>query len=176
MYFVAVVTAALLLILPTRLSVIRIAGTAIAYVLFVVNRVETRRIVMATAVLVWVIATAYFARRLDRLGQTVGANLVGVISDLWLIAMLTLLALESYIVSGLLLISVASWIPRAGKTKVWVALVFALLGGWLIIAAKLDFDLELRRWYLLGALALGIFASLLVSAQEVEQREDVHPQ
>jgi hypothetical protein len=90
--------------------------------------------------------------------------------------MLTLLSLESYIVTGLLLISAASWLPKAGRLRPALAIAFALLGGWLIIAAKLDFDLELRRWYLLGALALGIGASLLASAQEVQQREDVHPQ
>jgi hypothetical protein len=155
---------------------IRIVVTTMVYFAFILGRIETRRIVMASAVAVWLIASAYFAARLQKLGRKVGASIVGVISDMWLIAMLTLLTLEGYIVTGLLLISAASWIPRTRWIKPWLAVAFALFGGWLIIAAQVDFDLELRRWYLLGALAIGIGGSLLTSAQEVQQREDVHPE
>jgi hypothetical protein len=176
MFFAGAVLTGLLLFLPTRIFPIRVAATMIAYWVFIAARIETRRILLATAVAVWVIASTYFARPLQGFGHKVSATVFGLIVDLWLIAMLTLLSLESYIVTGLLLISAASWLPKAGRLRPALAIAFALLGGWLIIAAKLDFDLELRRWYLLGALALGIGASLLASAQEVQQREDVHPQ
>jgi hypothetical protein len=180
LYFVAAAVAALLLTLSSWTSswmgAIRIAATALAYGLFVAGRIETRRIAMATMVAVWVIASTYFARRLTKMGREVVASVFGTIADLWLIAMLTLLSLEGYIVTGLLLIAAASWLPRAGRARAGLTAAFALIGGWLIIAAEVDFDLELRRWYLLGALAVGIGASLLASAQEVQQGKDVHPQ
>jgi hypothetical protein len=176
MFCVLTLIAALVLLLPNWQAAIRFSAILIAFVLFIAVRMETRRIVIAVSVLLWVSATAYFTRRLMKIGQGVQASLAGAISDLWLIAMLTLLTLEGYIVTGLLLISAASWIPRAGKAKVWFATAYALLGAWLIIAAKLDTNLELRRWYLLGALGVAIAASLLASMQKVQQREDVHPQ
>jgi hypothetical protein len=172
----AAVVAAVFMLLPRWTSGLRIAAILAAYLVFATSRIETRRFVMATAVLVWVLASTYFVGRLERLEQPVAAKIVGAISDLWLIAMLTLLSLQGYIVTGLLLLSAASWIPRAGKSRFWFALAYVVLGGWLIIAAKLDINLELRRWYLLGALAVGIGASLVASAQEVQQREDVHPE
>ena len=176
MFCVAVAIATLVLLLPNFTTAIRLLATLAAFVLFVASRMESRRAVLATSVFVWVSASAYFTRRLLNLTHGHQVSLVGAISDLWLIAMLTLLSLEGYIVTGLLLISAASWIPWAGKTKPWFALAYLLLGGWLIIAAKLDINLELRRWYLLGALAVGIGVSLFASAQEVQEREDVHPQ
>ncbi len=175
-FWLSAVIAMLVLLLPNFTTAIRLGATLVAFVLFMAIRIETRRTVIAASVFIWVTASAYFTRRLLNLSQGAGTSLAGAISDLWLIAMLTLLSLEGYIVTGLLLISAASWIPRAGKAKSWFALSYALLGGWLIIAAKLDINLELRRWYLLGALAVGIVASLLASAQEMQQREDVHPQ
>ena len=177
MMFVAAAAFAALVLVSAGYSLrTRVVATAICFVLFVGSRIEMRRLGMATAVLVWVLAATYFVTRLERLRYPLAATAIGAISDVWLIAMLTLLALEAYIVAGLLLVSAVSWIPRAGKTRVWFATAYAVLGGWLIIAAKLDINLELRRWYLLGALAVGIGASLLASAQEVQQREDVHPQ
>jgi len=176
MFFVAAGIAALVVLLPKWMLAIRTIVTFVAFALFVASRMESRRIVLAAAVFVWVSASAYFTRRLLGLRHRHNASLVGAISDLWLIAMLTLLTLPGYVVTGLLLISTASWLPRAGRRKSWLAGVFALLGGWLIIAAKLDLDLELRRWYLLGALAVGIGGSLFSSAEEVQQREDVHPE
>jgi hypothetical protein len=176
MFCVAAATATLILLLPNFTTAIRLLATFAAFVLFVASRIESRRAVLAASVFVWVSASAYFTRRLLNLKHRHHVSLAGTISDLWLIAMLTLLSLEGYIVTGLLLLSAASWIPRTGKTKVWFAVAYALLGGWLIIAAKLDINLELRRWYLLGALAVGIGASLVASAQEVQQREDIHPE
>lgn len=176
MFVGAAAFAALIMVLPDHSLLARVAATSICFVLFVSSRIEMRRLMLATAVLVWVLAATYFAKRLERLRQTLAGKITGSISDLWLIAMLTLLALEGYIVTGLLMVSATSWIPRAGKVKRWFALAYVLLGGWLIIAAKLDINLELRRWYLLGALAIGIAASLLASAQEVQQRENVDPQ
>jgi hypothetical protein len=175
MFCVAAGIAPLILLLPNRATAIRLLATFVAFVLFVVSRMESRRAVLAASVFVWVSASAYITRRLLKLKHGYHVSLVGAISDLWLIAMLTLLSLEGYIVTGLLLISAASWIPRAGKAKVWFAMAYAVWGGWLIIAAPLDINLELRRWYLLGALAVGIGASLLASAQEMQQREDIHP-
>jgi hypothetical protein len=172
----AAVVAALLIVIPTRTTVVRLVVTMLAYGIFITARFEIRRIVIATLVAVWVIVTTYYAERARTLGRAAVASAFGMISDLWLIAMLTLLTLEGYLVTGLLLISAASWLPRAGKAKPWLTIAFALLGGWLIIAAKVDINLELRRWYLLGAFALGIAASLLISAQEVQQRKDVDPQ
>jgi hypothetical protein len=176
MFCVAAGIATLVLLLPNFTAAIRLLTTLAAFVLFVASRIESRRAVLATSVFVWVSASAYFTRRLLNRKHGYQVSLAGAISDLWLIAMLTLLSLEGYIVAGLLLVSAASWIPRAGKTKVWFAIAYAVLGGWLIIAAKVDINLELRRWYLLGALAVGIGASLFASTQEVQQREDVHPQ
>ena len=176
MFGVAAATATLVLLLPNFTTAIRLLATFGAFVLFVASRIESRRAVLAASVFVWVSASAHFTRRLLNLKHRHHVSLAGAISDLWVIAMLTLLSLEGYIVTGLLLISAASWTPRAGKTKVWFAVAYALLGGWLIIAAKLDINLELRRWYLLGALAVGISASLFASTQEVQQREDVHPE
>jgi hypothetical protein len=176
MLCVAAGIAMLVLLLPDWTIAIRFGAIVVAFVLFMAIRIETRRTMIAAAVLVWVSASAYFTRRLLKLKHGYHASLVGAISDVWLIAMLTLLSLQGYIVTGLLLVSAASWIPRAGKAKVWFAMAYAVLGGWLIIAAQLDINLELRRWYLLGALAVGIGASLFVSAQEMQQREDVYPQ
>jgi hypothetical protein len=168
--------AGILLIVPSSFHPMRLVAIGTAYLIFVPGRIEVVRIALASAVALWVTATSIFAIRLAKANRDRLAAVVGSASDLWLIAMLTLLSLEGYIVTGLLLISAASWIPRAGKTKLWLVLAYALLGGWLIIAAKVDINLELRRWYLLGALALGIAGSLLVSAQEMQQRENVHPQ
>jgi hypothetical protein len=146
------------------------------YLIFVPGRIEITRLLLATGVTAWVTVTSLFAIRLEKVNRREWAAVAGSVSDLWLIAILTLLTLPGYVVTGLLLISAASWLPRAGQTRYWLAIAYVLLGGWLIIAAKLDLYLELRRWYLLGALALGIAASLFVSTQEVQQREDVHPQ
>jgi len=168
--------AAVLLIVPAGFHAMRLVAIAVAYLIFVTGRIEITRIVLASAVIFWVTATGIFAIRLEKASRNRWAAVVGSVSDAWLIAMLTLLSLEGYVVTGLLLTSAASWIPRAGKAKVWFATAYALLGAWLIIGAKLDINLELRRWYLLGALGVGMAASLLASVQEVQQREDVHPQ
>lgn len=155
---------------------LRFQGTTLALAVFLALHFNRRAIFFGVAVFVWVTLSEMLVARLVRRGRGEVATISGSIADFWLVAVLTLLTLEGYIVTGLLLISAASWLPRAGRMKYWFALAFALLGGWLIIAAKLDFDLELRRWYLLGALAIGITASLFASAQKVQQREDIDPQ